>query len=160
LKSVALLMGFPGLWGIAVGIGLFFIVWLIAELGERREAFDFDPHGETGAFEPLLANYLDIAKVVIGLASGSIVLLVGSTAFHSAGRLPASFASPLFLLALSILYGVFFMAFMMLHYEAYRHRKGNSTYSGRRYALNRAFGFSCLLCFCIGYLWLIVSVMR
>jgi hypothetical protein len=155
---MALLMGFPGLWGIAVGIGLFFILWLIIEWGEKREAFHFDPHGEKGTFEPLLANYLDIAKVVIGLASGSIVLLVGSTAFRSAGRLPASFASPLFLLAFSILYGVVFMAFMMLQYEGYRHREGDSTYSRRRYALNQAFGFSCLLCFCIGYLWLIVNV--
>lgn len=156
--SLALLMGFPGLWGIVVGIVLFLIVWLIAERGKKGEMFHFDPHGEKGAFEPLLANYLDIAKVVMGLASGSIVLLVGSTAFRSAGRLPASFASPLFLLALGILYGVVFMAFMMLQYETYRHREGDSTYSRRRYALNQALGFSCLLCFCIGYVWLIVSV--
>lgn len=118
--------------------------------------FDFEPPGEKGAFEKLLSHYLDIAKVVIGLASGSIVLLIGSAAFRSAGRLPASFASPLSLLALSILYAVFFMAFEILNFEDFRHR--TRLYSRFKYSRNIALGFGSLLCFCVGYMWLIFIV--
>jgi hypothetical protein len=121
--------GLSGFCGIAVGVILFPVIWLVAWLNSRAHAFHFDALGEKGAFEPLLGNYLDFAKVILGLASGSIVLLVGSAAFHSTGRLPASFASPLFLLGLSILYGVVFMALMMLDYEDYRHHPHDNTYT-------------------------------
>lgn len=160
---------FPGFHGIGVGVGLFLVTWLLSwvvlwprqEMSRFRKLisnheFNFEPPGETGAFEKLLANYLDIAKVVIGLASGSIVLLVGSASLRSTGRLPASFASPLFLLALCILYAVFFMVFEMLNYEAFRHKTGG--YSRFKYSRNIALGVGCLLCFCVGYVWLIFIV--
>jgi hypothetical protein len=163
------LIQFPGFHGIEVGIGLFLVVWTLAwlVLWPRREMswfkklisnhnFDFEPPGEKGAFEKLLANYLDIAKVVIGLSSGSIVLLVGSASFRSTGRLPASFASPLSLLALSILYAVFFMVFEILNYEGFRHR--TRLYSRFKYSRNIGLGFGSLLCFCVGYMWLIFIV--
>jgi hypothetical protein len=152
------LIQFPGFYGIIAGMGVLPVTALFAYLAAKGDAFVFDAQGEKGAFEKLLANYLDIAKVVIGLASGSIVLLVGSAAFHSAGRLPHSFASPLFLLALSILYGIIFMVSMMLDYENYRHHPNSHTYTKLKYSRNQAFGFSGLLCFCFGYLWLIVIV--
>ncbi|MGO9254810.1 MAG: hypothetical protein ACLQU1_00695 [Bryobacteraceae bacterium] len=51
--------------------------------------------------------YLDIAKFVLGLAAGSIVLLAGSLNFsQSNGRTPKPFAPPLFLVAMSVVYGV------------------------------------------------------
>jgi hypothetical protein len=163
------LIQFSGLHGIEVGIGLFLVAWPSAWLVHwpRQEmnwfkklllnhSFDFEPPGEKGAFEKLLANYLDIAKVVIGLASGSIVLLVGSASFRSTGRLPASYASPLSLLALSILYAVFFMVFEMLNYEDFRHR--TRLYSRFKYSRNLGLGFGGLLCFCVGYMWLIFIV--
>jgi hypothetical protein len=155
--------------GFAVGIGLFLLMWAAAwiYLWPRQEIsrwkkllsnhnFNFEPPGEKGAFEKLLANYLDVAKVIIGLASGSIVLLVGSASLRSTGRLPASFASPLALLALSILFAVFFMVFEMLNYEDFRH--GTRSYSRFKYSRNIGFGFGGLLCFCFGYIWLIVIV--
>ncbi len=154
------LFHFPGFYGIVAGIGLLSVTWSLAWLGAKGRAFEFDALGETGAFEKLLTNYLDIAKAVLGLASGSIVLLVGSAAFHSAGRLPASFASPLFLLTLSTIYGLLFMTFMMLDYETHRHRPQGNTYTRFKYARNQAVGFSSLLCFCFGYAWLIVIVTR
>jgi hypothetical protein len=163
------LIQLPGFHGIEVGIGLFLVVWTLAwlVLWPRREmswfkklvlnhSFDFEPPGEKGAFEKLLANYLDIAKVVIGLASGSIVLLVGSASFRSTGHLPASFASPLSLLALSILYAVFFMVFEILNYEGFRHR--TRLYSRFKYSRNIGLGFASLFCFCFAYIRLIFIV--
>lgn len=160
---------FSGFHGIGVGIGLFLVAWPLAwlVLWPRQDmdwfrkmisnhSFDFEPLGEKGAFEKLLANYLDIAKVIIGLASGSIVLLVGSASFRLTGRLPASFASPLFLLALSILDAVFFMVFEILNYEDFRHK--TRRYSRFKYSRNIALGFGSLLCFCVGYVWLILIV--
>ncbi len=165
------LIQFPGFAGIVVGITLFLIAWPLAWLllwpNPKQKVswfkklimnhnFDFERPGEKGAFEKTLSNYLDIAKVVIGLASGSIVLLVGSASFHSSGRLPASFASPLFLLAVNILCAVFFMVFEIMNYEDFRN--GTRLYSRFKYSRNIALGFGSLLCFCIGYVWLILIV--
>jgi len=163
------LIQYSGLRGIEVGIGLFLVFWILAWLllwpdGEMswckklisNHSFNFEPPEEKGAFEKLLAHYLDIAKVLIGLASGSIVLLVGSASFRSAGRLPISFASPLSLLALSILYAVFFMVFEIMNYEDFRHR--TRLYTRVKYSRNIGLGFGSLLCFCVGYMWLIFIV--
>jgi hypothetical protein len=151
---------FAGFSGIAVGVATLVIMWIIAYLGTSGTSFDFDPQGETGAFEKLLAIYLDLSKSIIGLAAGSIVLLVGSSAFRSSGRLPESFASPLFLLGLSIIWGILFMMFLALNYEDYRHHPNSPSYTRFRYARNQALGFAELLCFCIGYTWLIFAVTR
>jgi len=158
LRSMCELVRIPGFYGVVVGVFLFLVTWLLAWLVAEGPALEFDAQGEKGAFEPLLSNYLDVAKFVLGLASGSIVLLVGSVTFHAGGRLPSSFASPLFLLALSIIYGVLFMAFMMLDYEDYRHHPQQNSYTRFKYSRNQAFGFGGLACFCIGYVWLIIIV--
>ena len=51
--------------------------------------FNLDPQNRPGAFEPFLAKYVRASEYVIGLATGSIVLLVGSSALHAqSGRLP------------------------------------------------------------------------
>jgi hypothetical protein len=149
---------FPGFAGIVVGVCGFAAIWGLTALLVGKGPFNMDAYGEKGAFEPLLSNYLDIAKFVLGIASGSIVLLVGSSAFHGDKGLPASFASPLFVLALCILYGVLFMFFLMFDYEDYRHRLGQSTYTRFKYSRNTALGLSALACFCVGYAWLIVIV--
>lgn len=126
----------------------------------KYSAFTFDAHGERGAFEKLLAVYLRVAEVVIGLAAGSIVLLVGSAAFHQQGRLPWSFASPLFLLAGCIIYGVLFMVFLIRDYEDFQHAPNHDSYTRFKYVRNQALGFSGLVCFCVGYAWLIFIVTR
>lgn len=127
-------------------------------LGRRGNSFDFDAEGESGEFEKRLTSYIDISKFILGLASGSIVLLVGSSALRKAESLPTYFASPLFLLALSILYGILFMAFLTTNYEAYRHKTYD--YTKFKYTRNAALGYSSLFCFCIGYAWLIFIVTR
>ncbi len=65
----------------------------------------FDPEGKHGEFgKSLLPMYLDITRFVLGLAAGSIVLLVGSLNFNqSSTRSLKRFASPLFLVAMSII---------------------------------------------------------
>jgi hypothetical protein len=166
MRSVIHFSGFPGL--VAGGL-TFLIAWILSWLWlwpnldvswwgnfVLNHAYNFEPPDEKGSFEKLLANYLDIAKVTIGLASGSIVLLVGSASFRSTGLLPPSFASPLCLLAISILYSVFFMVFEMLNYEDYRHETG--TYSRFKYSRNMGLGFGGLVSFCVGYMWLIFIV--
>jgi TRAP-type mannitol/chloroaromatic compound transport system permease small subunit len=114
-----------------------------------------------GSFMPLLSMYVDIAKSIIGLASGTIALVVGSVVFHlngAVGAVFASFASPLFLLALSLIWGALFMPALAFDYETYRHSKNKKTYTRFKYSRNLAFGFSTLACFAIGYCWLICIV--
>jgi hypothetical protein len=146
--------------GIATGLGVFAIAWLVVRLRTKRTSLDFDAQGEKGAFEKLLSVYLRLAEFVLGLAAGSIVLLVGSSAFRASGRLPGAFASPLFLLSMSIVYGVLFSVFLTDDYETYRHRPGGLSYTRFRYTKNRALGFGSLICFCVGYIWLVVIVTK
>jgi hypothetical protein len=158
------LFQFPGFYGALVGVGLLAVAWFLAWLRTKplKEggSYQFDTPGEKGSFASLLSSYLDVAKFVLGLASGTIVLLVGSATFRAggAGNLLASFASPLFLLALSILYGVFFMALMIFDYEGYR--QNTKRYTRVKYSRNLALGFSCLFSFSVGYLWLVAVVIR
>jgi uncharacterized Tic20 family protein len=131
---------FSGFYGILLG------VLIPASLGgwfawklKGRSPFNFDPEGKEGAFEKILSIYLDILKFVLGLSSGSIVLLAGSSAFRAEGKLPPYFASPLFLLLLSIIYGVICMIFLTANYEGSRHKTTN--YTLFKYARNLSFGY-------------------
>ena len=88
-----------------------------AFVSKKHPAYNLDPRGVEGAFEPLLTKYLRAAEFVIGLATGSIVLLVGSSALHGRGGLPWFYASPLLLLAFCVLYGILFMVWLILSYS-------------------------------------------
>lgn len=151
---------FPGLAGIVVGVALFVFFWLLIYVSLSKGPFDMDIKGKEATFLPLFTIYVDIAKFVIGFASTSIAALIGATIFSSnkaTAPLLKSFSSPLFLLALSLIFGILFMSFLALDYEDYRHNQpGKSTYTRFKYSRNQAFGFDCLSCFALGYLWLIV----
>lgn len=150
---------FAGFRGLVVGVVVFFVIWVLAYVRMGRgNSFDFDAGGKSGEFEKRLANYIDIAKFILGLASGSIVLLIGSSALRKSETLPGTYASPLFLLALSIVYGILLMVFLTTNYEAYKHK--TSDYTTFKYSRNLAFGYSTLFCFCVGYAWLIFIVTR
>lgn len=158
---MCLLFQSPGFYGIAVGLLMFPVLWWIIWALLPPGPFAMDIHGENGTFIPVLSIYVDIAKFVIGLASTSIALLVGSSVYHgpgTAGPLVSSFASPLFVLAFSIIWGVCFMPFLALDYEAYRHNE--KPYTRGHYSRNQAFGFGSLICFALGYAWLIFIVTR
>ena len=148
---------FPGFIGIVSGAVVLFITWVVICRTTRATLFDFDAQGEPGGFEKLLPMYLRLAEFVLALAAGSIVLLAGSSAFRATGRLPSPFASPLFLLAISIICGVLFMVFLITDYETYRHHP-ESSYTRLRYVRNQTLGYGGLTCFCLGYVWLIVVV--
>jgi hypothetical protein len=155
-----LLPGFPG---IATALGLFVVVWLIVWLKTKSAPFHFDPGGVEGEFgKGLLPIYLDITKLILGIAAGSIVLLVGSSNLvqQSSGRSLRSFASPMFMVAMSIIYGVLFMTFLVVRYEHHRHNPALKSGTRFQYAGNQALGFSALSCFCIGYAWLVVDATR
>jgi hypothetical protein len=75
-------MLFSGLSGIVTGLAILAIIWLTLWLKTNGISFDFDAHGQQGAFEKLLPTYLHLAEFVLGLAAGSIALLAGSSAFR------------------------------------------------------------------------------
>jgi hypothetical protein len=152
-------MSFPGLPGVVTALGLLVVIWLTVYLMTKGQPVVFDPGGKPGEFgKRLLPMYLDIAKFVMGLGSASIVLLVGSSNyFNQSNTRPSlqSFASPLFVVAMSIVFGVLFMILLVLNYERHLHRP--NSYTRFEYTRNQSLGFSALACFCVGYTWLVVA---
>jgi len=146
----------PGTTGCIVSLAVFLLIRNLADKRTAQEGpFTFEPGGVPGAFEPRLANYIRAVEFLLGLATGSIVLLVGSSAIHPNGILPWVFASPLVVLGFCVVYGVLFMILLIFNYEEFLH---HHNYTRARYVRNQAFGFSALLCFCLGYLWLVCAV--
>lgn len=148
--------GFSGVLtvaGIAAGVGL-----AVHKTSERYSAFTFEPQGRVGAFEPVLTRYIRLAEFVIGLASGSIVLLVGSSVFKgNSGHLPWYYASPLLLLGACVLFGFAFMLWIQFWYEQFQH---GVSYHRWAYSITKTLGFCSAAYFCIGYIWLVVVVTR
>jgi hypothetical protein len=147
---------FPGFSGLVGGGLVFTAIGAVSFLTKEFETYDIDPQGKPGAFEPILAKYIKAAELVIGLATGSIVLLVGSSALHSqAGRLPWFYASPLILLAWSVISGVVFIVWVVHRYEGYQH---GEKHTKLRYTISETLGFGSLICFGLGYFMLIFVV--
>jgi hypothetical protein len=69
-----------GICGALVGAALFPAVYALVRFTITKEPgpYNLDPKGIHNAFEPFLSKYLRISEFVVGLAAGSIVLLVGS----------------------------------------------------------------------------------
>src|SRR5579864_1374583 len=137
-------MLFPGFPGIATAAVLLALIWLFIYLKSRGTPVVFDPGGKHGEFgKTLLPMYLDITKFVLGLAAGSIVLLVGSLNFNQySARSLRPFASPLFLVAMSIIHGVLFMILLALNYEYHLHHPNHpGSYTRFKYARNQSLGF-------------------
>ena len=117
-----------------------------------------DPKAKPGAFEPFLVRYIRTPEFIIGLATGSIVLLVGSSALHAqGGRLPWFCASPVLLLGWCVIYGVAFIVWLIHSYEDYQHFDHHSKWT---FTVSDTLGFSSLVCFCLGYIVLIFLVTR
>lgn len=142
---------FPGFSGNVVGVFLAGLMWwLVSKRTPKAESFCVER--QPGEFKEILTFYLQIGGILVTLASGSLVFLVGSSLFKN-GQLSWLLASPLFLLAQAVLYVILFMVFMTLNYEHFKHDR--STYTRPKYVRNQALGFAGVLCFCAGYLWLI-----
>lgn len=149
---------FPGFSGTVLGLVVPLGIGIACYKSKKYESYKLDPMDRPGAFEPFLVKYIRVAEFVIGLATGSIVLLVGSSALRGqGGRLPWFYASPLLLLAWCVLYGIAFMVWLILSYEEFQH--GNP-HTAKVYSVSETLGFSSLACFCLGYFWLIFSIAR
>lgn len=147
---------FPGCSGSACTIAIGAVVWVNRRHSRQSENYNLGPGGDPKAYEPILARYIRFSEFMIGLATGSIVLIVGSSALHGqGGHLPWFYASPLLLLGGSVLYGFLFMAAQLVTMENVLHGGPHSAFS---YALNEALGYTSLLCFLTGYFWLIFAV--
>jgi hypothetical protein len=144
---------FPGTSGLLTSIIVPSVMWSIKQWKTPQGAFTFHP--EHGTFEMRLANYIRAVEFMLGLATGSVVLIAGSSALHSAGKIPWQFASPLTLLAFCVVYGLFFMVLVIRDYEEFLL---SDNYTRARYIVNNTLGFSSLICFCAGYLWLVLAV--
>jgi hypothetical protein len=151
---------FAGFWGLVTAGGVLLLIGAVCYSMRRKPGYyyNLDPLGKPGAFEPLLQKYLHLAEFTIGLATGSIVLLIGSAIFHGKdGHLPSFYASPLLILAASVLLALAFMAFLIVEYEGVQH--GNPL-TPEAYSLAETLGYSSLVLFCVGYVWLIIEVTR
>jgi hypothetical protein len=148
----------PGVNGLLVALLLFVGFGLLTYLTRGPGPFNLDPEGISGAFEPFLTKYLGVAEFIVGLAAGSIVLLMGSSVLHGQnGGMPWYFASPLLLLGSCVVYGTAFMVWLIFHYEDYRH---GATHTRTAYSLSLTLGFSAFSCFVVGFGWLVFMVTR
>jgi hypothetical protein len=147
----------PGIPGLIAGLGVFPALALPIYLSLSKGPYNLDPLNVWNAFEPFLAKYLRLGEFVVGLATGSIVLLVGSSALRGQGlALPRYYASPLYVLCSCALWGIGFMVWLTYHYEDYQH--GVTKHTRIAYALSLTLGFSALVSFLLGYAWLIFTV--
>jgi hypothetical protein len=130
-------------------------MWVFRRVSKQHSEYNLGPGGDPHEYEPIMNRYIRLAEFIIGAATGSIVLIIGSSAFHGQqGRLAWFYASPLILVAASVVFGICFMACQVLTYEEVLH--GNP-HSASQYALNETLGFSSLLCFIFGYIWLVFA---
>ena len=149
---------FPGFTGVILGPLVLTAIGTQRYLTKESEDYNLDPKGKPGTFEPFLVKYIRAAEFIIGLATGSIVLLVGSSTLHSqGGRLPWFYASPLVLLGWCVIYGVAFIVWLIHSYEDYQHFDHHSKWT---FTVSETLGFSTLACFCLGYMLLIFLVTR
>jgi hypothetical protein len=147
----------PGTSGLAVAVAVGVVVWLVTRKTiDSSYSFTFEHGNPPQSFEPRLAGYMRCTETLIGLATGSIVLLAGSSVFRSGGRLPWIYASPLVLMGFSVIYGVFFLGIMNFFYEGFLHNR--NSYAAWKYRLVNVAGFSALFTFAVGYIWLAFAV--
>jgi hypothetical protein len=147
---------FPGFSGTVCVVAIGAVVWTQRRRSKAFPAYNLGPGGNPKEYEPILARYIRFAEFMIGLATGSIVLIVGSSTLHSqGGHLPWFYASPLLLLGGSVLYGLLFMAAQLVTMEEVLHGNPHTAFN---YALNETLGYSSLICFLMGYIWLVYAV--
>lgn len=140
-----------GTGGLLTAIVIFLTCLVAAYKTTSPGEYTFEPRGQ-GSFELRSGNYARLVEIIIGLATGSIVLLAGSSIFRSGGRLPWFYGSPLVLLAMSVIYALTFLALLVRAYENFLH--DDRSYTRSAHVFNVSLGFASLICFAVGYLWL------
>ena len=147
---------FPGFSGTVCVVAIGVVVWIQRRISKKFSTYHLGPGGSAKEYEPILVRYIRFAEFMISLATGSIVLIVGSSALHGqGGHLSWFYASPLLLLGGSVIYGLLFMAAQLVTMEEALHGNPHTAFS---YALNETLGYSSLICFLTGYIWLVYAV--
>ena len=149
-------LGVAGVTGALAATAVFAFFYVVTCFSVPKGNYTFEHRGP-GSFEPTLKRYTHLVEFIVGLASGSIVLLGGSSVWQSGGRLPSKFGSPLVLLAASVVLLVLFLACTTFFYEDWLH---NQRQTHHRYRLSVALGFAGLLCFAVGYCFLAFSLVQ
>jgi hypothetical protein len=130
-----------GTIGVTAGVAVFICLLVGKGISLEDARFQFAKD-----FDKQLQVYLDITKFILTMAGGGIVLVVSATIFRSSGErtsLPQQYASPLAILALTILYGVLFMACLARDYE--KSKRSTDLYTRWPYAKNQALGYSAII---------------
>jgi hypothetical protein len=140
-------------------LAVFGVFWSMFWFSHPRGNFFFDPQdcvranpelrvfpasASTATFEPFLKHYIGMTQLLVTVAAASIGFGGNSQSFGT----PIKLAK--LLLAYSIFYGVLFCALLLWRYDEYAQDVESYTLGG--YSTVFAFGFSCLVCFMIGYL--------
>jgi hypothetical protein len=145
----------------AAAVVVFGVLWLGFWYPRRRvETFYFDPQdalqddfhrrfrtfpksAETATFEPMLKNYVGVTQLLVTVAAASI-------AFGGSNQnLGFAIQIAKLLLAWSIFYGVLFCALLLWRYDEYA--QNVRSYTLGWYSTIIGLGFSCLICFVVGY---------
>jgi hypothetical protein len=153
--------------------GAVILLWTFA-YRKRNYFFHFDPKNndhqrlkdEKGDFNSHSGRYQDLAKLVITLSVGAIAFLINTIA----GQKPPLTAFDQRLVDVApIVVGFFGMsialciAFMLLQtvwYEEYSHNASHSTYRAWKYALCNVLGWTGLIAFVLGFVWLAANLFR
>jgi len=122
---------------------------------ETRKSTNFFFETTAKDFEEILRHIWILAKFILTLAAGGIVLIISSTTLGSLKRLPPEFAARYSTRYLYVLRQSVFMPLLVLDYEAWKANR--HSYTRLRYIRNQTLGFASLCCFCVGYAWLIFA---
>ena len=149
-------------WAVGLGsVALFGLIWISFWFSHQGDYFFFDPQdcveanpenrafpiaASTATFEPLLAHYIGVTKLMVTVAAASIAF-GGDKAQQPLGSL---IVIAKLILAWSILYGVFFCILLIWRYDEYS--QNVKSYTRVWYSTVIASGFGSFLCFIAGYI--------
>src|SRR5882672_11446806 len=154
------------------------VLWILVPLGTavfsmiffglKGDYYFFDPkHNqdqrlkeEGGNYEPHAKRFQDLAKLAITLSAAAIAFLVSiiasdkpiSPKFSQRVGLVAPLVAGLFGSCIALL--VLFLVVQAIWYEEYCHSADHNTYKRWKYALSTSLGYTGLLSFVLGFLWL------
>ena len=72
----------PGVGGLLAGLAIFIVCFVTAYFNLQPSTYRFEARGP-GSFEPGLARYIRLVEIILGLGTGSIVVLAGSSILRS-----------------------------------------------------------------------------
>lgn len=153
-------------------------LWILAPLGglvffgaffslKKGCFYFFDPKHNAdqrlktaGDFEPHAKRYQELARLIITLSAAAIAFLINimtndrapNPAFGQRVQAVAPIVVGFFAACIALL--IFFMLLQSVWYEEYCHSPDHSTYKRWKYALNLSLGWTGVLSFVLGFVWL------